>query len=254
MNPLLLSLQAVLDQRRAANRLRALQLSSPAAADFSSNDFLSLSSHNSIRARYLDNLAAAAHSHPLASGGSRLLDGNSAYAEDLECFLISFHNAPAGRLFNSGYDANVGVYASLPQPGDVILYDELIHASAHDGMRLSRAGKRLAFKHNSVDDLRRILQQVIVTDDLVTVGTRNVFVGVEALYSMEGDFAPIREILDLLDEMLPAGNGHLLVDEAHSTGIFGPKGAGIVQSLGVEDRVLIRLHTFGKAIASNGGE
>ncbi|EEP76396.1 hypothetical protein UREG_01245 [Uncinocarpus reesii 1704] len=251
-NPLLEAFRAVLEERRAKGRLRALKVLPPDVADFSSNDFLSLSISPAFRELYLDNLCKTSNSHRIASSGSRLLDGDTDYAEDLEEFLARFHNAPSGRLFNSGYDANVGIYSCIPQRGDVIMYDELIHASTHDGMRLSRAGRRTPFKHNSVEDFQEKLQKEIDLDPLVRSGKRNVIVAVESLYSMEGDFAPIREILDVLESMLPLSNGHLIVDEAHSTGIFGPRGAGIVQGLGVEDRVFIRLHTFGKAVASNG--
>ncbi|WEW58248.1 7-keto-8-aminopelargonate synthetase [Emydomyces testavorans] len=251
-NPLLESFKAILEERRTKGRFRSLKVLPPDVADFSSNDFLSLSTSAAFRELYLDNLAKLSDSHRIASSGSRLLDGNCNYAEALEDFLAGFHNAPSGRLFNSGYDANVGIYSCVPQRGDVIMYDELIHASSRDGMRLSRASKRVPFRHNSVQDFRYQLQKEIGLDPLVRSGKRNVIVGVESLYSMEGDFAPIREILDELESMLPHGNGHLIVDEAHSTGIFGPRGAGIVQSLGVENRVFIRLHTFGKSIASNG--
>ncbi|TPX25852.1 hypothetical protein DIZ76_011309 [Coccidioides immitis] len=251
-NPLLETFRLILEERKAKGRLRSLKVLPPDVADFSSNDFLSLSTSAAFREQYMDNLARISNSHRIASSGSRLLDGNTNYAEDLEEFLARFHNAPSGRLFNSGYDANVGIFSCIPQRGDVIIYDELIHASTHDGMRLSRAGRRTAFKHNSVESFQRKLQEEIDLDSSIRSGKRNVIVAVESLYSMEGDFAPIKEILDVLESMLPNGNGHLIVDEAHSTGIFGPRGGGIVQRLGVEDRVFIRLHTFGKSIASNG--
>lgn len=186
------------------------------------------------------------------SGGSRLLDGNSTYAEKLEKDIAAFHNAPAGLLCNSGFDANVSLFSTLPQRGDIIVYDELIHASTHDGMRLSRAAKAIPFAHNDPAALRRLLKQCVTEYSGIREGRRNVFIAVEAVYSMDGDVAPLREVVKVLEEILPAGNGHLVVDEAHSTGVFGPTGRGLVSELGLEDKVTIRLHTFGKALACNG--
>ncbi|EFQ98398.1 8-amino-7-oxononanoate synthase [Nannizzia gypsea CBS 118893] len=246
------SLREALEKRESKGTLRALKVVPTGAVDFSSNDFLSLSTNPTFRSRFLSNLAQASSSLPLASTGSRLLDGNSLYAEQLEQQIASFHNAPCGLIFNSGFDANSGVFTCIPQPGDVVIYDELIHASVHDGMRLSRARKLVAFIHNSVEDFERVLEALLIDDPLLLAGRRNVFVALESIYSMDGDFAPIREILDMLEKKLPHGNGHVIVDEAHATGVFGTHGAGVVQQLGVEDRVLIRLHTFGKALASNG--
>ncbi|EGE77426.1 8-amino-7-oxononanoate synthase [Blastomyces dermatitidis ATCC 18188] len=249
---LLRAFKSRLDEREAKGRRRRLQVPPPGAVDFSSNDFLSLSTSALLRARFLQSLTRESSLHPLASKGSRLLDGNSTYAEELERFIASFHSAESGLLFNSGYDANLSIFSCIPQPGDVILYDELIHASAHDGMRLSRASRKIPFKHNSADDFFRIAQSLLQEDHLIASGERNVLVAVESLYSMEGDIAPIAELLEVIKTVFPRGNGYMIVDEAHSTGAFGPRGAGIVQELGVESRIFIRLHTFGKALASHG--
>jgi 8-amino-7-oxononanoate synthase len=251
---LLRCVRTVLDKRRAKGTLRQLRTFPSSSVDFSSNDFLSLSTSPAFQQQYLENLAAAVPTNRLASTGSRLLDGNSAYAERLERFIAAFHNAPCGLLFNSGFDANAGVFASLPQPGDVIIYDELIHASVHDGMRLSRAERRIPFKHNSVQSFENVLQEELSKNGLLEKGYASLFVAVESLYSMDGDFAPLRELLDILENRLHQRNGYMIVDEAHSTGVFGPKGAGVVQSLGLENRVFLRLHTFGKALAGNGGK
>ncbi|KAK2811203.1 hypothetical protein FQN50_002300 [Emmonsiellopsis sp. PD_5] len=251
-NALLRSFQTCLDDREAKGHRRRLKVLPSNAVDFSSNDFLSLSTSPSFRSHFLSKIALASSSYPLGSKGSRLLDGNSTYAEDLECLVACFHQAESGLLFNSGYDANLAVFSCIPQPGDIVLYDELIHASIHDGMRLSRAGKRIPFKHNSVDNFAGVLRKLIDNDPMILAGERNVFIAVESLYSMDGDFAPIVELLETLEALLPKGNGHMIVDEAHSTGVFGPRGSGIVQELGVQNRVLIRLHTFGKALTSHG--
>ncbi|KAL3432762.1 pyridoxal phosphate-dependent transferase [Aspergillus tetrazonus] len=246
------SLREALRRREDKLCRRKLTILPSSSVDFSSNDFLSLSTSPAYRARFLNILQQAPPLHPFASGGSRLLDGNSAYAEELENFIAAFHNAPSGLLFNSGYDANVGVFSSIPQPGDLIVYDELIHASAHEGMRLSRAGKRIKFPHSSPDGLRAVLQAEITADTGLLEGRRNVFIAIESVYSMDGDVAPIREFVEIVDQLLPYGNGYFLVDEAHATGVFGPRGSGVVQELGLEDRMFVRVHTFGKALASHG--
>ena len=247
------SLTAALERRERKAVRRRLTILPHSTVDFSSNDFLSLSTAPAYRNRYLAHVNNTPESFPFASGGSRLLDGNSAYAEDLETFVADFHSAPTALLFNSGFDANVGVLSSIPQPGDVILYDELIHASVHEGMRLSRAGTRAMFDHSCAASLRDVLQTQIDNDPKVQDGSRNVFTVIESIYSMDGDVAPITEFIQVVDELLPLGNGYFIVDEAHATGVFGPRGAGVVQELGVQDRMFIRVHTFGKALASHGG-
>jgi len=245
-------MRSLLDKRKSNSAHRKLTLASPNTTDFSSNDFLSLSTSFNLKQEYIKELSNSPDFH-LGSGGSRLLDGNSAYAENLERTIAEFHNAPSALLFNSGFDANSGFFACVPQPGDVVLYDEFIHASVHEGMRLSRAGTRVSFAHNSVPDLRRKLSEILGRDEAVCLGTRSVFVAVESLYSMDGDLAPLVEIVEALERMLPRGNGYLVVDEAHSNGIYGEKGRGIVCGLGLEKKVFARLHTFGKALACNGG-
>ncbi|KAH3020952.1 hypothetical protein KXW60_005169 [Aspergillus fumigatus] len=246
------SLRQALLRREAKSSRRRLTVLPQSSVDFSSNDFLSLSTSPAFRGRFLDLLHRAPPLYPFASGGSRLLDGNSTYAEELEKFIAEFHSAPSGLLFNSGFDANVGVFSCIPQPGDLIVYDELIHASAREGMRLSRAGKRVPFSHSSPDSLDEVLQSHIAADPLIQRGSRSVFIAIESIYSMDGDIAPIQDFLRVVDRLLPQGNGYFIVDEAHATGVFGPRGAGVVQSLGVEKRMFIRVHTFGKALASHG--
>ncbi|KAL4967418.1 aminotransferase class I/II-fold pyridoxal phosphate-dependent enzyme [Aspergillus stella-maris] len=246
------SMRQALRQREHKLSRRKLTVLPSTSVDFSSNDFLSLSTSPAFRTKFLDHLQKAPPLYPFASGGSRLLDGNSAYAEELENFIAKFHNAPSGLLFNSGYDANVGVFSSVPQPGDLIVYDELIHASTHEGMRLSRAGKRVRFSHSSPEDLERVLQAEITSGPRLRDGSRSVFIAIESVYSMDGDVAPIAEFVRIVDRLLPRKNGYFIVDEAHSTGVFGPRGSGVVQDLGLESRMFIRTHTFGKALASHG--
>jgi 8-amino-7-oxononanoate synthase len=219
--------------------------------DFSSNDYLSLSTSPLLRARVL----SALHESPaiLGSGGSRLLVYNHAHVS-LEARLARTFRSPAALLFNSGFDANVGFFSCVPQSGDALLHDEAIHASVHDGARASRIAARMrrSFAHNDVRALRTAL--CALKDQYATLreGKSSVFVAVESVYSMDGTVAPLRAILDTM-KVFPAGNAYLVVDEAHATGLYGPGGRGMVAQLGLEDRVLARLHTFGKALAASGG-
>ena len=279
------SLANHLDRRKSRGTLRSLTLASPGMADFSSNAYLSLSAQPSVRAEYLARLQAAAaleaspaaHLSPplLGSGGSRLLDGNSAAAEALEQTLAAFHNAPAALLFNSAMDANVGLFSCVPQPDDAIVYDELVHASIHDGMRLSRAGRKIPFAHNTVwigsdgetapraadrrDGEPRPLEAILAGllngpgGHLFRSGDRSVFVAVEGVYSMDGDAAPLKEVTACVQRWLPLGNGFVIVDEAHSVGVFGDRGRGLVCELGLEDQVCARVLGFGKAMGCSGG-
>ncbi|KAH6614096.1 pyridoxal phosphate-dependent transferase [Boeremia exigua] len=238
-------MKLLLDRRRKNSMLRNLTLPKPGQIDFSSNDFLSLSTNVGLKESFLSGLQTM--QLPLGSGGSRLLDGNSIYAETLERDIARFHGAEAGLLWNSGFDANAGFFSCVPQPGDVIIFDELVHASVHDGMRLSRAAQMVPFVHNSVADLRRVLQEVAELP-----GGCNVFVAVESIYSMDGDVAPLRQIVDIVVETLGNERGFIVVDEAHSTGVLGFEGRGLVCELGLEEQIFARLHTFGKALAGSG--
>jgi 8-amino-7-oxononanoate synthase len=222
-------LQQQLESRKERSLLRRLVVIPETSADFSSNDFLGLARNPQLGARFLKELESfPINTPPLGSTGSRLLDGNSRYAEELEALIAEFHHAEAALIFNSGFDANVGFFSSVPQPGDVILYDEYIHASVHDGMKVTRAGVKKAFLHNSLEHLEELLQTVRREDqqqaskgavgpvaglsgknNTKTYKQRNIFVAVESVYSMDGDTAPLREIVDLLEQF----GAHLIVDE-----------------------------------------
>ncbi|PPQ63215.1 hypothetical protein CVT24_005675 [Panaeolus cyanescens] len=219
--------------------------------DFNSNDYLSLTKSSALRDLVLKRLSEAPDI--LGSGGSRLLVNGRAHAA-LEERLRSFFNAEAALLFNSGFDANVGFFSCIPQPGDVLVYDEFIHASVHDGMRSSRVSQdsRFSFRHNDVTELRKVLLRLSSTRDDLREGKSSVFVSVESLYSMDGTFSPLKEMVEAIEETFPLRNAYLIVDEAHSTGVYGPQGRGRVAMLDLEDRVLARLHTFGKALAATG--
>lgn len=266
---------SLISRRRSRSLLRRLTTVPPGTVDFSSNDYLSLSTNPDIRQAFLNLLRQEGFSSrpgqkeeeeepstspppppQLGSRGSRLLDGNHPFADELEALVAAHHGSPSALLFTSGFDANVGLFSCAPQPGDFIVYDELIHASVHDGMRLSRvpAARRIPFRHNSVDGLRDVLGELARGEGGVLEGKANVFVAVEAVYSMDGDLAPLREMVDVIHEVLPRRNGYFILDEAHATGVLGRRGRGLCCELGVEDKVFARVVTFGKAVGSQGGK
>ena len=244
--------QQKLNKRESRSAKRKLTVTPADSVDFSSNDFLSLSRSPILRTEFLKQLQTA-KKIPLGSGGSRLLDGNSQYVEELEQDIADFHGAPAGLLFNSGFDANSALLSCVPQADDIVIYDEYIHASVHEGMRLSRAGGCYPFKHNCPNDLDNVLCEITERNPLILSGSKSVFVAVETVYSMDGDVAPLQDFVKVIESRLPEGNGHVVVDEAHSTGVYGDHGRGIVSELGLENKMLARLHTFGKALSSGGG-
>lgn len=222
-----------LTNRQAAHTFR--QLTDKAhLIDFASNDYLGLARKPEM---YTKTLAYAEQWKGNSSTGSRLISGNSKLIEALEEEIASFHQAATGLIFNSGYDANVGIFSCLPQRGDTIISDELIHASIIDGIRLSKAN-RLIFKHNDLDSL----------DDCLKKAKGVIYIAIESLYSMDGDFAPMSQIVALATKY----GANIIVDEAHATGVIGNKGAGLVQKLGLEKEVFARIHTFGKALAAHG--
>ncbi|KAI0701209.1 pyridoxal phosphate-dependent transferase [Cytidiella melzeri] len=236
------------------DRLIRRRLSEPAAdaglIDFHTNDYLSLSQSQDLRTRFLTKLQNSPD--VLGSGGSRLLVNGHAHSS-LEARLARFFDSPTALLFNSGLDANVGFFSCIPQPGDVVVCDEYIHASVHDGIRASRVkDAQLSFEHNDLTSLGELLLRLVNDRRGLRSGENSVFVAVESLYSMDGTIAPLTQIVEMLETLFPKGNGYLVVDEAHATGIYGPQGKGLVSLLGLERRVLARLHTFGKALAGSG--
>jgi 8-amino-7-oxononanoate synthase len=221
-----------LDERKAQNAFRQLQLPS-GKIDFCSNDYLGI-----VRNRLLEEKAGGAFmNYRHGSTGSRLLAGNSLLAEETESFLAAFHEAEAGVIFNSGYDANLGLLSSVPQRGDTIIYDYLSHASLRDGIRLSFA-QSYSFRHNDLDDLEKKLQ----------AANGNIFVVTESVFSMDGDMAPLEQIAGLCEKH----KAQLIVDEAHATGVTGEQGEGLVQHLKLPSACFARIHTFGKAVGCHG--
>ena len=225
-------LEKKLKEREQANALRVLGLHD-GTIDFCSNDYLGIAKNKLIENTIQGNL-----SH--GSTGSRLLSGNYQLIEETEKLIADFHAAEEGLIFNSGYDANVGLLSSVPQKGDVIIYDKLSHASIRDGVRLSFASS-VSFLHNDVADLEKKLSGAATPP-------QNIFVVTESVFSMDGDMAPLLEISELCDKY----NAALIVDEAHATGVMGERGEGLIQHLGLQQKCFARLHTFGKACGCHG--
>ena len=225
---------AKLAQRKEQGTFRALRIVE-GRVDFTSNDYLGFARSEELKKR-ISEAEKQFSEMGVGSTGSRLLTGNSELAEQVERQVADFHNAETALLFNSGYDANVGLYSSLGRIAKYIVYDELIHASVHDGMRLSRAELK-SFKHNDAESLRSVLSEL----DGATI------VAVESVYSMDGDLAPLRELAVVCKEFDAA----LIVDEAHAVGLFG-EGRGRVSELGLEELVYARLVTFSKALGCHG--
>lgn len=225
-----------LDRLKKIGRLRAL--SPRTGVDFSSNDYLGLANSTELRdaasRALLDGTAAGA-------GGSRLLRGNCAEHEDLEQAAAHFFDAECALYFATGFAANVTLLATLPQRTDMVFHDALIHASAHDGMRLGRAPSQ-AFPHNDVAALENAISQWRNGG-----GTGTAWIAVESLYSMDGDIAPLQDLASVADRH----DAMLIIDEAHATGVFGENGCGLAGDLHRQPNV-ITLHTLGKALGCEG--
>ncbi|KAL1861071.1 hypothetical protein Plec18170_001586 [Paecilomyces lecythidis] len=244
------NLEKALDKRRMDQTMLTLLPDRP-VVDFSSCDILSFSKSGLLRMAFMDELAKKPN-FVLGSSGSRLMDGNHAYVEELEHEVAEFHGAKTGLFFDSGFDANSAIFSVLPQPGDVIVFDELVHGSIHEGMRTSRATARRSFRHNNVRSFRDVLTVFNETLPSISSGTSTVLVSIESVYSMDGDVAPVEDLLQAARDVIPLGNFQFFIDEAHSTGLMGPQGRGLVCALKLEESFAIRLHPFSKALGSHG--
>lgn len=237
------SLHQKLLQREQNNALRKLVLPND-LVDFSSNDYLGFAKNEAIFQQTHEFLIARNYKVNGATG-SRLLTGNHSIYSDTEEFIAQFHQAEAALIFNSGYDANVGFFSSVPQRNDIILYDELSHASIRDGIQMSLA-KSFKFKHNDVVDLENLLIKC-------QPATRNpqpatIFIITESVFSMDGDSPDLEKLVALSEKH----NAYLVIDEAHALGVFGENGEGLVQQLNLHNNVFARIITFGKALGCHG--
>lgn len=223
-------LKAQLENKKNKGLLRQLVTVNDDVIDFCSNDYLGFAAHQTL-------INVENKGLPIGSTGSRLITGNSTLAEETEAIIARFHKAEAALIYSSGYAANVGLFSCLVGKDDTIISDQYIHASIIDGIRLNKANRNW-FIHNDLADLETKLQEA----------TNRILVVVESIYSMDGDEAPLSKIADLCEKY----GALLIVDEAHSTGIYGNNGEGLVCHYGLENRVYARIHTFGKALGFHG--
>ncbi|MDH7803942.1 MULTISPECIES: 8-amino-7-oxononanoate synthase [unclassified Rhizobium] len=218
------------------SRLRAL--TPQAGVDFTSNDYLGLADAPRLKAAIN---AAIERGVPVGAGGSRLLRGNHPEHEALEAEAAAFFGAEKTIYFGSGFAANVALFSTLPLRDDLVLHDELIHASVHDGIAAGKA-KAVAVPHNQVEAFEREINHWRQAG-----GKGRPWIAVESLYSMDGDYAPLAALSDLAEKH----GGFLVVDEAHATGVFGPGGRGLAAELEGRGNV-VALHTCGKALGLSG--
>jgi 8-amino-7-oxononanoate synthase len=242
------NLTAKLEIRKQNNAFRKLSFPND-LIDFASNDYIGFSKNKSI---FEETHQYLIENNSLQNGatGSRLLSGNHKVYQEAEDFISKFHQSECALIFNSGYDANVGFFSSVPQKGDLILYDELCHASIRDGIQLSNA-KAYKFKHNDFEDLERLIQHPTPNTQHPTPRTQNqtpIYIVTESVFSMDGDTPNLEELAQLSEKY----NCHLVIDEAHALGVFGSTGQGLVQNLQLQNQVFARIMTFGKGLGCHG--
>jgi len=226
----------------------AIQTEGAALLNFSSNDYLGLANEPALREAAIK----AVEQFGAGSGGSRLVCGSLAPHAELEETLAAFKGTQSALAFSSGYAAAVGTICALMDNNDVIVVDKLVHASIVDAARLSGAKLRV-FGHNNLDDLEKILQWADHRHEAppldVTARDPRTLIITESVFSMDGDQSPLRELVELKEKH----GAWLMVDEAHSTGLYGPNRRGLAEELGVANRIEIQMGTLGKAFGSAGG-
>lgn len=228
-----------LAKRKKLGNLRELQ-TVQSLIDFSSNDYLGLARSSALAASVIQEWEIASDSlNGLGSTGSRLLTGNSPYAQELEDKIAQFHGYEAGVLFSCGYMANVGLLSSIASKDSIIFFDAGVHASTRDGIRLSQA-KAFPFKHNHLEHLENRLKNSSSPSDRI--------ICIESIYSTDGSIAPLPEICRLAQQY----EAHLIVDEAHAVGVCGPNGRGLVAEYHLAPSVFAQIVTFGKALGTYG--
>ena len=225
-----------LDKKNREYSLRQLKKKS-LRYDFCSNDYLGLARSAELYEAFIEKLSKDKIPR-LGSTGSRLISGNSETAENLEKKLSEYFLSESALLMNSGYHANLGLLSCIAKKSDTIFFDERCHASTRDGIRLSEA-KSYSYKHNDIENLEKKMS-------LCAKG--NIFIITEALFSMDGDFAKLKDITRISEKY----SASVIIDEAHSTGILGEKGRGLTCAMNLEDKVFARVHTFGKSAGSFG--
>lgn len=234
-------LQHKIETRKAVNAFRSLGKHTE-LVDFSSNDYLGLSANKSIF-QEASKLLRENDLEINGATGSRLLSGNYSLYKIAEDAIAEFHGVESALIYNSGYDANVGFFSCIPQRGDIILYDELCHASIRDGIQMSNA-KAYKFKHNDLLELEKELSVRVQS----RTKNQEIYVVTESVFSMDGDQPNLNELTSICKKY----KAHLVVDEAHAVGVLGEKGEGLVQTLKLEGFVFARIVTFGKALGCHG--
>ncbi len=232
------NLSRKIETRKENNAFRQLYVQND-LIDFSSNDYLGYAK-NELIFDTTHQLLLDKNIKINGATGSRLLSGNHSLYEDAEKFIANFHQTETALVFNSGYDANIGFFGSVPQRNDIILYDELCHASIRDGILISNA-KSFKFNHN---DNENLLDKLSILKSYHT----NIYIVTESVFSMDGDSPNLEELVAICQKH----NCYLVVDEAHALGVFGEKGEGLIQNLGLQDKVFARIMTFGKGLGCHG--
>jgi 8-amino-7-oxononanoate synthase len=241
------NLSSKLEIRKQNSALRQLPLKNN-LIDFSSNDYLGFAKSESIFDQ-TNQFLVDRNIKINGATGSRLLSGNHDLYPETESFIAKFHVSGSALIFNSGYDANVGFFGSVPQKGDLILYDELCHASIRDGIKMSNA-KSYKFNHNDFEDLERLIFNFNQNDNFNdnSKPKTSIFIATESVFSMDGDCPNLEELVAVSEKH----NCFLVIDEAHALGVFGQSGQGLVQSLGLQNQVFARIVTFGKGLGCHG--
>tara|TARA_R100001369_G_scaffold29172_4_gene52653 strand:+ start:142411 stop:143571 length:1161 start_codon:yes stop_codon:yes gene_type:complete len=234
-----LKLEKSLQNRKDQNAFRTLGTIN-SGIDFSTNDYLGFAKNPTI---YKNTQSLLDSEDMILNGatGSRLLSGNHKLYPLAEKLISNFHASEAALIFNSGYDANIGFFSAVPQRGDVIFYDELVHASIRDGITMSHA-RSFKFKHNDLGDLKKKMVNCTSEKD------SEIYLVTESVFSMDGDSPDIKEFVAFTQEH----KYRLVIDEAHALGVFGENGIGLVQQFGIEKEVFARIITFGKALGCHG--
>lgn len=205
--------------------------------NLSSNNYLGFADNKALTEEFLNTVNAE---YSFGSASARLLTGTLPVYKELETLLAQLFNKDKTLLFNSGYHANVGINSSIAGKGDVIFSDKLNHASIIDGMRLGES-KFFRYPHNNMEALEKLLIRERSNFD-------NAIIVSESVFSMDGDIADLKKLIELKEKF----NCILILDEAHAFGVFGQKGLGVCETLGIIDKVDLIVGTFGKAIGSMG--
>jgi 8-amino-7-oxononanoate synthase len=231
-------MQQKLQKRLLEGNLRSLIISTQ-AIDFASNDYLGLARSPTLFSMVNNEISLNKNKHIFGSTGSRLLTGNTWYAQKVERQIAKFHSYDAALLYNCGYMANLGLISAIAHAKDTIFFDAHIHASTHNGITLSRA-KAFAFRHNDLNHLEKRLKN--------TTTTQNRYICIESIYSINGSQVPLKDVCFLAKKY----NAKIILDEAHATGVMGHSGEGIVKSQQDHPEIIAKVVTFSKALGTLG--